>query len=56
MAHARCWKFRLSLLLGDRFSKEEKKKVREESEQFKTTEEDNVYSGEPKMNEGHILV
>ena len=56
MAHASCWKFRLSLLLGDRFSKEENKKVREESEQFKTTDQDNVYSGEPKMNEGHILV
>ena len=25
MAHASCWTFRLSLLLGDRFSKEENK-------------------------------
>ena len=30
--------------------------MREESEEFKTTEEDNVYSGEPKKNEEHILV
>ena len=29
--------------------------MREESEEFKTTEEDNVYSGEPKKNEGHTL-
>ena len=35
MAHASCWKFRLSLLLGDRFSKEENKKVREESDSLK---------------------
>ena len=30
--------------------------MREESEEFKTTEEGNVYSGEPKKNEGHTLV
>ena len=30
--------------------------MREESEEFKTTEEDNVYSGEPKKNEEHTLV
>ena len=30
--------------------------MREESEEFKTTEEDNVYSGEPKKSEGHTLV
>ena len=30
--------------------------MREESEEFKTAEEDNVYSGEPKKNEGHTLV
>ena len=30
--------------------------MREESEEFKTTEEDNVYSGEPKKNEGDTLV
>ena len=30
--------------------------MREESEEFKTTEEDNVYSGEPKQNEGHTMV
>ena len=29
--------------------------MREESEEFKTTEEDNVYSGEPKKNEGRTL-
>ena len=30
--------------------------MREESEEFKTTEEGNVYSGEPKKNEDHTLV
>ena len=30
--------------------------MREESEEFKTTEEDNGYSGEPKKNEGHTMV
>ena len=30
--------------------------MREESEEFKMTKEDNLYSGEPKKNEGHILV
>ena len=29
--------------------------MREKSEGFKTTEEDNVYSGDPKKNEGHTL-
>ena len=42
MADASSWTFRLSLLLGDRFSKEENKSVREESEEFKTTRENNV--------------
>ena len=42
MVDASCWTFRLSLLLGDRFSKEENKSVRVESEEFKTTRENNV--------------
>ena len=29
---------------------------REESEEFKTPEEDNVYSGEPKKDEGRTMV
>ena len=42
MADASWWTFRLSLLLGDRSSKEKNKSVREESEGFKTTRENNV--------------